>query len=88
MDNPDLFEPSNLLYTQERMRGYRQGGFHPVSLGDTFKDGRYMVHHKLGWGGFSTVWLVRDQLYVGLDSTDRPCADVASFVPDLIDGFP
>ncbi|KAK4152735.1 kinase-like domain-containing protein [Chaetomidium leptoderma] len=61
MDNLDLFKPSNLLHTQEKMSLYRQGGFHPVRLGDTFKDGRYKIHHKLGWGGFSTVWLARDQ---------------------------
>ncbi|KAK4138477.1 kinase-like protein [Trichocladium antarcticum] len=62
MDNLDLFKLSNLLHTQEKMSRYQQGGFHPVRLGDTFKDGRYKIHHKLGWGGFSTVWLARDQL--------------------------
>ena len=31
-------------------------------LGETFKDGRYTVLHKLGWGHFSTVWLVDDAL--------------------------
>jgi len=31
-----------------------------VALGDTFKDGRYRVLRKLGWGHFSTVWLVHD----------------------------
>jgi hypothetical protein len=31
-----------------------------VSLGNKFKDGRYQIYHKLGWGGFSTVWLARD----------------------------
>lgn len=61
MDNLDLFKPSNLLHTQEKMSRYRPGGFHPVRLGDTFNAGRYKVHHKLGWGGFSTVWLARDQ---------------------------
>lgn len=29
-------------------------------IGETFKDGRYTVLHKLGWGHFSTVWLVAD----------------------------
>ena len=73
MDNLGLFKPSNLLHTQEQMSRYRQGGFHPVSLGDTFKAGRYKVHHKLGWGGFSTVWLARDQACVvlALESRDK-----------------
>ena len=42
---------------------YRDGGFHPVSLGDTFRNDRYKVHHKLGFGGVSTVWLAEDQKY-------------------------
>eukprot|EP01025_Chloroclados_australasicus_P005297 TRINITY_DN11539_c1_g1_i1.p1 TRINITY_DN11539_c1_g1~~TRINITY_DN11539_c1_g1_i1.p1 ORF type:complete len:781 (-),score=104.12 TRINITY_DN11539_c1_g1_i1:169-2511(-) len=41
--------------------GYRKGGYHPVQVGDKFKDGRYIVLRKLGWGHFSTVWLVNDQ---------------------------
>ncbi|KAH8120658.1 kinase-like protein [Phellopilus nigrolimitatus] len=28
--------------------------------GDSFKDGRYVVQRKLGWGHFSTVWLIKD----------------------------
>lgn len=56
-----LFNQSNLLYTQESLSRYQLGGYHPVILGDTFKDGRYKVHHKLGWGGFSTVWLAKDK---------------------------
>ncbi|KAI5084457.1 hypothetical protein GOP47_0000626 [Adiantum capillus-veneris] len=39
---------------------YRRGGYHAVRLGDTFKNGRYMVQRKLGWGHFSTVWLAWD----------------------------
>ncbi|PLB51473.1 kinase-like protein [Aspergillus steynii IBT 23096] len=42
-----LFYQSNLLY-------------HPLNLGDTFENGRYKIYHKLGWGGFSTVWLAKD----------------------------
>lgn len=36
------------------------GGYHPVRLGEKFKQGRYVVLKKLGWGHFSTVWLVLD----------------------------
>lgn len=57
------FCQNNLLYTQESLSRYCSGGYHPVNLGDSFKDGRYSVHHKLGWGGFSTVWLAKDQVY-------------------------
>jgi len=32
-----------------------------VNVGETFKDGRYIVTRKLGWGHFSTVWLSRDK---------------------------
>ena len=31
-----------------------------MRLGETFKDGRYVVVNKLGYGGASTVWLARD----------------------------
>ena len=59
-----LFCQNNLLYTQESLWRYRPRGYHPVNLGDTFKDGRYKIHHKLGWDGFSTVWLVKDKVSV------------------------
>jgi hypothetical protein len=43
----------------ENIRKYCPGGYHPVRLGDKFND-RYIVEHKLGHGGFSTVWLAQD----------------------------
>ena len=43
----------------ENIELYRLGGFHPISIGDTFNS-RYRVLHKLGFGGSSTVWLARD----------------------------
>ncbi|GJJ15713.1 hypothetical protein Clacol_009991 [Clathrus columnatus] len=39
---------------------YRPGGFHPVNLGDKFRDGTYTVIRKLGSGSYSTVWLAVD----------------------------
>lgn len=42
------------------------GGYHPVNIGDAFKSDRYVVLLKLGWGHFSTVWLVHDRETDGL----------------------
>jgi serine/threonine-protein kinase SRPK3 len=61
----DPFPP--FRYRQPRMEHvedvekYLPGGFHPVDIGDVIGTGNqsYEVIHKLGYGGFSTVWLVR-----------------------------
>lgn len=45
----------------ENLEGYVPGGFHPAMIGDTFHGGRYRIVHKLGCGGYSMVWLARDQ---------------------------
>lgn len=42
------------------MEDYCKGGYHPVHVGEQYKDGKYTVVRKLGWGHFSTVWLSRD----------------------------
>lgn len=54
------FIPS-CLDAVEDIEDYQPGGYHPISLGDTFDHGRFKVLHKLGFGGFSTVWLARDR---------------------------
>jgi serine/threonine protein kinase len=45
----------------EWIENYKPGGFHPVEFGDVFK-GQYKVIRKLGYGGFSTVWLAYDDM--------------------------
>jgi hypothetical protein len=53
----------------EDFEDYTIGGYHPTVIGDHFHDGRYEVVHKLGFGGYSTIWLARDkrlQCYVSL----------------------
>jgi len=42
----------------EEIIKYEPGGYHPVHLGDVVGDA-YRIIHKLGHGGFSTVWLAR-----------------------------
>ncbi|EHK99846.1 putative protein kinase dsk1 [Glarea lozoyensis 74030] len=61
------FRPS-ALDNVEDIENYRPGGFHPIHIGDELQD-RYKIVHKLGYGGFSTVWLARDKVdeqYVAL----------------------
>ncbi|KAH7906169.1 kinase-like domain-containing protein [Hygrophoropsis aurantiaca] len=43
----------------ENVNYYRKGGYHPVHIGDIIHN-RYRVVNKLGYGGYSTVWLVKD----------------------------
>ena len=52
--------PSVMTEDEEDWEDYVKGGYHPVHIGDTFSDGRYIVVRKLGWGHFSTVWLAKD----------------------------
>ncbi|XP_030958303.1 serine/threonine-protein kinase spk-1 [Quercus lobata] len=62
-------EASDYSSEEEGSEDYRRGGYHKVQVGDTFKNGCYVVQRKLGWGHFSTVWLAWDtqrSLYVAL----------------------
>jgi serine/threonine-protein kinase SRPK3 len=52
----DMEEPEG----EEDREDYKKGGYHPAFKGETYKDGRYTLVRKLGWGHFSTVWLARD----------------------------
>ncbi|CAG7990413.1 unnamed protein product [Penicillium salamii] len=45
--------------TEEGKDVYRPGGFHPVHIGDVYNN-RYKVLNKIGYGVYSTVWLVED----------------------------
>lgn len=45
----------------EPLDRYRRGSYHPISLGCFLDNGRYKILHKLGWGGYSTVWAARDR---------------------------
>ncbi|KAK2032940.1 kinase domain-containing protein [Colletotrichum zoysiae] len=44
----------------ERLEKYEPGGYHPIMIDDLL-DGRYRIVDKLGFGGYSTIWLAQDQ---------------------------
>ena len=56
-------ESSNFTSEDEGTEDYRRGGYHAVRVGDSFKQGAYVIQSKLGWGHFSTVWLAWDTVH-------------------------
>jgi serine/threonine protein kinase len=56
----DKYGSIRAVLPHEPLERYAQGGFHPIALGDTFHNGKYTIRYKLGYGGYSTVWLARD----------------------------
>ena len=59
LDPEALEEVGQLEEEQEDVRDYCRGGYYPAEVGELLCD-RYRVLRKLGWGHFSTVWLVQD----------------------------
>lgn len=59
-DDADDNDATNNPNNEEDHEDYCKGGYHPVTIGELYKDGRYEIVRKLGWGHFSTVWLARD----------------------------
>lgn len=58
-DDDDDDEPENLA-DEEDLEDYVPGGYHPCYIGENYKNGKYTLVRKLGWGHFSTVWLAKD----------------------------
>ncbi|KAJ5929206.1 kinase-like protein [Penicillium verhagenii] len=78
-----------LIEYVEDLDRYRPGGYHPLKIGDDLNDGRYRLVDKLGYGGYSTIWLVRDlqmARYVAVKAIAADasiCAHEASFLCSL-----
>lgn len=54
----DLFE---LEVRVEPLSGYGPRGYYSMALRERLSNDRYTVYHKLGHGGYSTVWLAYDE---------------------------
>jgi serine/threonine protein kinase len=52
-------EKYNWIDGVESLEKYKPGGYHPVMIGDMLHP-RYHIVDKLGFGGYSTIWLARD----------------------------
>ncbi|EDK36489.2 hypothetical protein PGUG_00587 [Meyerozyma guilliermondii ATCC 6260] len=55
-DDDESVAPEN----EEDLKDYVPGGYHPCYIGETYKNNKYTLVRKLGWGHFSTVWLAKD----------------------------
>lgn len=61
-EDEDEDEPDHEIIkeAEEDLSEYKEGGYHPAYIGESYKNGRYILVRKLGWGYFSTVWLAKD----------------------------
>lgn len=60
VDFPYHSDSDSSLGARTEQEALKQGGYHPVQIGDTFKKGTYRTLCRLGCGHFSTVWLCLD----------------------------
>lgn len=65
VDDDDLTADST--DSDEGEDGYKQGGYHPVAVGEVYNE-KYVILRKLGWGHFSTVWMVYDRCAIAAAS--------------------
>ena len=49
-------------------------GYYPINLGQKLGEGKLEIVRKLGWAGYSSVWLARTIGYVRLFGTHLSCS--------------
>lgn len=55
----DSDDECDIEEVSEPIERYTDGIYYPICIGEILA-GAYRVVHKLGWGGFSTVWMAED----------------------------
>lgn len=78
-----------LIEDVENLHRYRPGGFHPIQIGDNLNERRYCLVDKLGYGGYSTIWLARDLQRARYVALKAITADASTYTPEasLINSF-
>jgi hypothetical protein len=71
-----------LIEYVEDLDRYCPGGYHPLKIGDDLDDGRYRLVDKLGYGGYSTIWLARDLRGARYVAVKAITADSSSCTPE------
>ncbi|OJJ95917.1 hypothetical protein ASPACDRAFT_126205 [Aspergillus aculeatus ATCC 16872] len=72
-----------LIEDVEDLHRYCPGGYPPLQVGDSLADGRYQVVGKLGYGGYSTIWLARDCQKARYVAVKTITADASSHSPEV-----
>ncbi|KAJ5084579.1 kinase-like protein [Penicillium alfredii] len=68
----------------EDLDRYCPGGYHPIQIGDDLDDGQYRLVDKLGYGGYSTLWLARDLRRARYVAVKAITADASAYTPELV----
>ncbi|KFH41460.1 Protein kinase-like protein [Hapsidospora chrysogenum ATCC 11550] len=87
--SPDQPIEYNWIDGVERLEMYEPGGYHPVMIDDMLH-GHYRIVDKLGYGGYSTIWLAHDDrlkryvaIKVGISSPSSLSRREPSILRDL-----
>ncbi|GKZ26364.1 hypothetical protein AbraCBS73388_002448, partial [Aspergillus brasiliensis] len=71
-----------LVEDVEDLHRYCPGGYHPLEIWDDLDDGRYRLVDKLGYGGYSTIWLARDLRRARYVAVKVITADASTYTPE------
>ena len=71
-----------LIEHVEDLDRYCPGGYHPLQIGYGLNGGQYRLVDKLGYGGYSTIWLARDLQRARYVAVKVMTADASACTPE------